>query len=402
MNERSSRKRKHSELDEEEEFEDVSSVKGPASHATVHGLLGNISMMKKGRYFDAQLSDDKTSMRVVGFHADARRKLLEHMGNTVKIIHCEIQYTRDTEELEIVINKPTVLQKSHRTFSGMQSPRPKPGKRPVSVTPLSKLDQLPPLEEVTIEVRVDHVEDRETILGGHKRQDILVRDDKGAVRVTLWGQNVGKLKEDRSYRLSRLMVERLQGETVLSTAKRTIKIEKILPVAEDIPEGKIHEKKPHPKHSDVKISPVKHPKRKSHENGSNRIKIKKEKRSPSPDQSTDDFTVVGVDQFERYAGCMKCGSEVTWTDQPNIGECTNCHMVQSMTECPALLKSMVIIKDGSGCKIPLVVYHQEILDIAQLPESVEITPMALLKAEKFSMDYDQGILKSITRNNDYA
>ncbi len=361
---RSSRKRKHKEP---KEFEDVSSVTGPASGVSIHGILVSVSPMmgKKAKHFDGQIRDDQTSMRIVGFHSDARRKLLENKGKNINLTHCDIKYARKSSQLELVVTKSTIIHKSETSLL------PRPTKRPMSITPLSQLEQLQPLEEVIVEVRVDHVEVAKTVHGGRKKQDILVRDDKDMAKVTLWESNVGKLKALQSYRLSGLVVQKYKGKTSLSTAKRNIKIEKIPPVA------------------DIKLE--------TSGTQSDDSETRAESTSGRSSHTSDyeEFKIIGVDQFDMYTGCMKCSSEVVCIDSADVGECMNCHMVQSMSECPTLLKSMVIAKCRAS-KMPLIVYHQQILDIAQLPAS-KITPMVLLKAEKFSMDYDQGVIKSITR-----
>ena len=54
----------------QEEFEDVSGVVATSPSARIHGIVTSVSPMKKSRtcnYFDGEITDGKTSMRLFGF-----------------------------------------------------------------------------------------------------------------------------------------------------------------------------------------------------------------------------------------------------------------------------------------------------------------------------------------------
>lgn len=65
---------------EVEEFEDVSKVLHPSPNAKIHAVVNAVSPMKKSKtcsFFDGEITDGKACMRVFGFDASVRRKLVE-------------------------------------------------------------------------------------------------------------------------------------------------------------------------------------------------------------------------------------------------------------------------------------------------------------------------------------
>jgi ssDNA-binding replication factor A large subunit len=54
---------------------------------------------------------------------------------------------------------------------------------------------------------------------GERKQGILVCDDSGKVRLTVWEKDVDTVKENCSYRLSGMMVREYQGKKYLSISK---------------------------------------------------------------------------------------------------------------------------------------------------------------------------------------
>ena len=77
---------------------DVSEVTSPLPNAKVHGVLSNLSPMKKLKtccFFDGQLSDGKASVRFFGFDAGVRRKLLEfeETKQSVSLSNCEVKHS---------------------------------------------------------------------------------------------------------------------------------------------------------------------------------------------------------------------------------------------------------------------------------------------------------------------
>ena len=109
-------KRKHQN---EDEFDDISSVDQPSSSATIQGKVTSLSPMKKGKtcqYFDGELADETAKMRFIGFSSTVRQRLLkfQEKDDPVALSHCQIQQSKRTE---LKLNATTEVQKANKEFN---------------------------------------------------------------------------------------------------------------------------------------------------------------------------------------------------------------------------------------------------------------------------------------------
>ena len=84
---------------DEQEFDDISEVSA-SPNAKIHRVLNSSPLKKRGcTYFDGQITDGKTSMRLFGFDSSVRRRLtdLESDNTPVALLHCEIKKSRKGE-----------------------------------------------------------------------------------------------------------------------------------------------------------------------------------------------------------------------------------------------------------------------------------------------------------------
>lgn len=91
-----------------QELGGVSEVTYPSPSAAVHGVVQVVSPMKKGKkspYFDGQFSDGKSTMRLVGFDSQVRRKLLGENGSgkPVALVNCEVKQSRQGLEVGLAL-----------------------------------------------------------------------------------------------------------------------------------------------------------------------------------------------------------------------------------------------------------------------------------------------------------
>ena len=117
-------KKRECEL-ELEEFDDLSSVSHTSSCANIHGVLTQLSPMKKSRssscsYFDGELSDGKNSMRVFGFESSVQRKLADFykkdLSLSLAVSNCERKRSRNGEHFEVLLKKSSDVEKSPSKF----------------------------------------------------------------------------------------------------------------------------------------------------------------------------------------------------------------------------------------------------------------------------------------------
>ena len=83
-----SRKRAAEEIDD---YADIGDLE--CENANVHGMLRNLSPVKKGRrasYFEGHMSDGTSRMRVVGFKSEQRNEC----GTPVLLKGCQVKMSR--------------------------------------------------------------------------------------------------------------------------------------------------------------------------------------------------------------------------------------------------------------------------------------------------------------------
>lgn len=109
--------------------------------------------------------------------------------------------------------------------------------------------------------------------------------------------------------------------------------------------------------------------------------------------------VSGVETLDGYNKCILslCGGEVVpdRTD-PELGTCSQCGMMQRMTDTETILGASMVIGVGHGEFIQLRAFDETIGLIAQRP-AAEVDKKALLKAEAFNISHRDGEIVSVTR-----
>ena len=96
---------KRSRESDVQEFDDIKDV-CVSPNAKVYGVLNSLSPLKKSKgcaYFDGQITDGKTTMRLFGFDSSVRRRLaeLESESTPVALSYCEVKKSRKGEQLEV-------------------------------------------------------------------------------------------------------------------------------------------------------------------------------------------------------------------------------------------------------------------------------------------------------------
>ena len=71
-------------------------------------------------------------------------------------------------------------------------------------------------DRVTVEVKVLRVINYLTLSNGKKKQEIIITDDSGNATISLWQSDIGKLIENKSYRLNRIQLHSYAGKISLN------------------------------------------------------------------------------------------------------------------------------------------------------------------------------------------
>ena len=170
-----------------------SKITTPDEHATV---TGSLSPIKPSRYFDGELTDGESVVRLVGFDKAIQRQL----RIPVTLRNCQIQKNKFKDELEVVLKAHTKIEQSHEKFEVLDLKTVES-----ALISLGQLDEIVEHQRVTIRIKVVKVNDALKV-GTKTKQDVLVADNTGKATVTLWESNINALKQSRSYQLNRLEV----------------------------------------------------------------------------------------------------------------------------------------------------------------------------------------------------
>ena len=282
----------------QEEFEDVSEVVATSPSARIHGIVTSVSPMKKSRtcnYFDGEITDGKTSMRLFGFDSGSgvRKRLVEfeEREESVVLSRCEVKHSRQGNQLEILVGKYTDVEKSEKSFD--VQPRDLADKKFGKVIVLEELGELEQFQRITVSVKVICVQEPSEVGNGKKKQDIIAGDSTGTAHVTIWEKEIGTMEEGKSYRLSGMVVREYGGMKFLSISKDNSAIEEI---------------------DDIGV-----------------VKEDANQSSKSDSAHFKNARIVGVLNLESYHVCMKCKGKVVLDDDD--GKCIKCKMVQCIDGC---------------------------------------------------------------------
>ena len=216
---------------------------------------------------------------------------------------------------------------------------------------LSELSSLGHNQRVVCEVKVMRVDEKKTVSGGWNNQNVLVSDYTGTENLTIWGEEIGTMEEERFYILKGVKVDEFNNKKSLSTDRKNCKIEQIscIGMVDDL----------------------------ESENGS---------------ECYINVCVAGVKEFDNHSRCVNCESEVPCdVDDPEIGTCGECGTVQRMNEVTAKL----IIRSGS-IKLTLRASGRLLEDIAEVPRA-DMTKTSLAKARDFDMEIEDDIIRAVKR-----
>ena len=342
-------KRKLTDL-EAGEFDDVSSAR-PSPNASLHGMLANLSPMKKGKqvpFFEGKLTDGTKHIRIVGFQPDHQKRLASfyEKGDSVALRNCELKPGRQSDELEIIMKTHSHVEVSPKKFcikdlSAIGS----------NNIMLDSLEDKCNFDKVTFSAKAIRVDDPIHIAAGKTKQDVIVADASSTARVTLWESDIGKLTQDESYKFTNLVVRTYNREKYLSLPREGASIQKI----EDI--GDVDE-------------------------------------NETEDTAT---TVYGAQvlsaSLDKYCVCLSCKKKVMPTTE-HLGRCTSCSALQRLDKCTTQMSAKLVLSSGTDY-LTLLCFGSNLSDIVQ---EKAITEANLIEAPPFTLTYDINVITRVRRS----
>ena len=322
-----------------------SGVTAANDHAVVTGVLTSLSPIKPSRYFDGELTDGDTVIRIVGFDRAKRQRLQSFSDSNIPVTlrNCLIHCSKYNNTLEIVLKTYTQIEPSEAQFNI-------PDLKTVGSTIVSikDLDTIPENQRVTIKARVIKFNDPQNIHGGKTKQDIIVADDTGKATLTLWGDNIGLLKQHQSYQLNRLQVKFYLNKPQLSFLST--------PSFDELDDPELA----------VTLNSIS---------------------DEESDSELHEVIISGIRQLESVTACIVCNRSLNTIDE-KLGQCSACDTVQKLSENTKQTAKLII---STGTHKVTLKAHEETLRAIANTDNLEkmITPQDLLYAPVFNCTFNQ-------------
>ena len=340
------------------EFEGVGLVEDEAVNVTVHGILKELSPIKKSRnstcnYYNGVLTDGEKEMRLVGFDCDNHAKLSGCCSSkeAVVIKKCQIKKARQNNDLELLVKSSTIVEKSPKKFK-VETVVGNDSRMDMTV---NKLWEVKNYQAVSVVVKVMRVDDEEKLTNGKCKQDVIVADSTGSITCVLWEGDIGMMEEKRSYRLQNVCVNSFRGNKFLSVGKETCKVSEVSDIG------------------DVDINLVS-------EDGLVHL---------------ENVEVIGVQSIMCYRSCISCKGKVEEVKE-NTARCSKCAMLQKLDRCGNESSCRVVVSTQDNSTTKLLNVFSTIIE--EIVCSNIITDEALLCAAPFSLSYNhKDVICSVKR-----
>ena len=350
-----------------QEVDSFDSLDEPLANASVHASITALSPVRKGKnsmYFDGTVTDGTTHLRLVGFDSDQQKKLASFLasGQPAHLTNCEIKTSRQGEKLEILLKKFTDISKSPKKIN---IPEEDLDVNMPSVVKLSQLPQIQDFQRISLDIKVVYTEKPLEVTGGKRKQDVIISDDTGTARLTLWENKVNSLDEDLSYALRNVTVRQFRGQKYVSFPRTGSSVEEIPDI------GDVVDYDPD---SDDGLSQL---------------------------RQLTNAVIIGVLSLDSYKSCFSCKARVESTSPP-FGRCTKCCIMVRMDKCGDQLTAKLVFEEGRGATSnPLSVFGALLQQMCSVSTPREVTQEALLRAPPFrTVTYnDRHVVTGIARES---
>ena len=294
------------------EVDHLDNVSQPIPSANLHGVVKNLSPVKKGRnsiYFDGVLTDGTSTLRLVGFRTDQQKRLstFSRDRTPVSLQNCEVKQSRQGHTMEVMLKNSTHIVQSSKEIPMPDDPEPEEP----SVVTLLQLKKIQPFQKITTNVKVLLKKTPIIVPGGKTKQDVIVGDHTSTTKVTLWEQYVDTMNEDECYSLRNFVVREFNYRKYLSMPREgatTVPIEDI---------GEVEQAD-----SDSEFELV--------------------------NSQISDVQIIGVPQLDTYKACLQCKARVEPLALP-LGRCSkaDCAMMQRYDLCTNQLSAKLLVLHSS-------------------------------------------------------
>lgn len=202
---------------------DVSEVSKSSEVASISGVVTSVSPMRKSKntssFFDGNITDGHSSMRIFGFDSRVRKRLMEFEKSVspVTLDNCKVKRSRINDtQLEVYVSPQTSISQSPKQYTIDVDTiiDHSIGK----VTALKDIADLDIYERVTVVGKISEVDEVVETKTGKEKQDAVIVDETGRATCTMWEDQVGKLEIGNSYKLKGMSIREYNGQKYLSSS----------------------------------------------------------------------------------------------------------------------------------------------------------------------------------------
>ena len=208
-------------------YETIASVCEEQVDASICGVVKALSPVKRSKnntaYFHGELADNTGHIRLFGFNTTAHKQLQKHYEaqTPVMLKGCNINVNSSTDNLEVKVLHKTKVQESKKAIA-VQKLQDK------EAIQISQSKLLPAYETITIQAKILAILDPMKISAHLTKQDVIIGDSSGTMKVTVWNDDVYTLAIEKSYQFTDLQVRTYRDQKFLTTSldglKKLLKI----------------------------------------------------------------------------------------------------------------------------------------------------------------------------------
>ena len=263
-------------------------------------------------------------MRVVGFEKRQRDQLAvqKDLKQPVELHNCVIQKQRRGDGMEVVISGSTKIS-SPRKYEQVAFRKP-----PEKCT-VSQIKDKDDSELTILMIKVLKVSTKQEVKPGLFKEDVMIGDKSGYIKITLWQNDMQKLELGKSYMIEYATIKSFNNVKYLSTPKIGFNVTPI----DDIGE------------------------------------VKQLEDDPTNDR-VENAIIFGVESIIHHKVCIKCQGNVDDLDGI-IGTCCKCGMTQRMDRCTTELSARLFISAGPEAKEYMTAFKINMQKIMQDDTSIE-------------------------------
>ena len=169
--------------------------------------LDSLSPVKSGSMVAYKMT---AAMRLVGFDSKKQEQLslLLEEKESVTINNCQLKQSIFSDEIEIIITSTTKFAKSQKKFNITVEEASSSSASPITLDSVSKLQDF---QNIIVRAKVLTLKEPLEVKPSLLKQDVIIADATGTVRLTVWQQDTNQLCIEKSYVFDKVTIRSYDG-----------------------------------------------------------------------------------------------------------------------------------------------------------------------------------------------